>query len=118
MLVAYEAGPATDVAGVITHLAGAIGSGVGGPTAGTTVSRCAQMLVVDDVPLAPPTPSRRAATNHRNWKSLLPARTSRCTAEAPAGPRRPGGRGEPGTGGRTRPALHDCTAACRRPVAI
>jgi hypothetical protein len=53
MLVAYEAGPATDVAGVITHLAGAIGSGVGGPTAGTAVSRCTQMPVVDDVPLAP-----------------------------------------------------------------
>ena len=31
------------------NLAGAIGSGVGGPT----VSRCAQMHVVDDVPLAP-----------------------------------------------------------------
>ena len=53
LLVEYEAGRGTDAAGVITHLAVAIGSGVGGPTAGTTVSRCAQMPVVDDVPLAP-----------------------------------------------------------------
>jgi hypothetical protein len=65
-----------------------------------------------------PKTSSRAATNHRNWRSSPPARTSRCRAEAPAGPGRPGGRGEPGTGGRTRPALHDCTAARRRPVAI
>ena len=53
LLVEYEAGRGTDAAGVVTHLAVAIGSGVGGPTAGTTVSRCAQMPVVDDVTLAP-----------------------------------------------------------------
>ena len=34
---------------MFTHLASAIGSGVGGPTA----SRCAQMPVVDDGSLAP-----------------------------------------------------------------
>jgi hypothetical protein len=49
VLVEFEVGRGTDAAGVITHLAGTIESGV----AGTTVSRCVQMPVVDDVPLAP-----------------------------------------------------------------
>ena len=38
---------------MLTHLAGASGPGVGGPTAGTTVTRCAEMPVVDGVSLAP-----------------------------------------------------------------
>jgi len=45
----YEAGRATDAAGVVMDPTGAIGSGAGGPT----VSRCAKGPVVDDVPLAP-----------------------------------------------------------------
>jgi hypothetical protein len=48
VLVEYEAGRATDAAGVVMNLAGATGSGVGGPTA----SRCTQRPVVD-VTLAP-----------------------------------------------------------------
>ena len=54
LLVRYEAGRGTDAAGVITHLAAAVAvAGVGGPTAGTTVTRCAEMPVVDGVSLAP-----------------------------------------------------------------
>jgi hypothetical protein len=46
LLTEYEAGSGTDAAGVLTHL-----TTVG--TAGTTVSRCIEMPVEDDVSLAP-----------------------------------------------------------------